>query len=58
MPLSKYFGGKGEKVMANMKNRYGSAKGEEIFYATTNKKGKKSKKRRSSLRDQLAAMEK
>jgi hypothetical protein len=58
MPLSEYFGGDGAKVMANMKNRYGSAKGEEIFYATANKKGKKPKKRKSSLRDQLAAMEK
>lgn len=38
MPLSKYFKGKGEKVMKNMKEQYGSERGERIFYATANKK--------------------
>lgn len=42
MPISKYFGGGGEKVMANMKGEYGEKEGERIFYATANKqKGKK-----------------
>lgn len=41
MPLKKYFGGHGEKVMASMKKEYGEKKGEEVFYATANKqKGK------------------
>lgn len=38
MPLNKYYGGKGEKVMADMKSRYGSEKGEKVFYATKNKR--------------------
>lgn len=37
MPVSKYFKGKGEKVMKSMKDRYGDKKGEQIFYATANK---------------------
>jgi hypothetical protein len=41
MPLSKYFKGKGESVMANMKNEYCGNKGEEVFYATANKHGEK-----------------
>jgi hypothetical protein len=38
MPLSKYFKGSGEKVMKNMKKQYGEKKGEQVFYATANKK--------------------
>lgn len=41
MPLSKYYGGHGEKVMADMKRRYGGEKGEEVFYATHNARKKK-----------------
>ena len=41
MPLSKYFGGKGEKVMRSMKKQYGEEKGERVFHATANKKKKK-----------------
>jgi len=41
MPISKYFKGSGEKVMANMKGRYGGKKGEEVFYGTANKTGMK-----------------
>lgn len=41
MPLNKYFGGGGEKVMDNMKKEYGSSKGKSVFYATANKKKKK-----------------
>lgn len=37
MPLSKYYGGKGESVMASMKKKYGKKKGERVFYATHNK---------------------
>lgn len=43
MPINKYFKGKGEKVMANMKSEYGEEKGENVFYATANKMKKKSK---------------
>jgi hypothetical protein len=38
MPLSKYFKGKGEKVMNAMKKQYGDEKGKQVFYATSNKK--------------------
>lgn len=46
MPISKYYGGKGDRVMASMKERYGDAKGERIFYATANKEGQKPEKKR------------
>lgn len=36
MPLSKYYGGHGEKVMESMKKQYGKDKGEKVFYATAN----------------------
>ncbi len=36
MPLSKHFSGRGEKVMSDMKKRYGE-RAEEVFYATENK---------------------
>lgn len=49
MPLSKYFAGSGEKVMATMKSEYGAKKGERVFYATANKRGKK-RKRHTLLR--------
>lgn len=38
MPLSKYFKGHGEEVMANMQKEYGPEKGKQVFYATANKK--------------------
>ena len=38
VPLSNYFGGGGEKVMANMKKTYGTKKAKKAFYATSNKK--------------------
>ena len=37
MPISKYYGGSGEKVMSSMKKQYGEEKGERVFYATANK---------------------
>ncbi len=40
MPLSKYFHGKGEKVMKSMKKKYGPEKAESVFYATANKNKK------------------
>lgn len=43
MPVSKYFKGRGEKVMRSMKKRYGKDKGESVFYATANKRKKKKK---------------
>jgi hypothetical protein len=39
MPISEYYKGSGEKVMASMKERYGEEKGKRVFYATANKKG-------------------
>ena len=52
MPLSKYFKGKGAKVMRSMKKQYGEKKGESIFYATANKmkKGKRGKKSKSGAK--------
>ena len=41
MPLSKYFGGKGEEVMKSMQKKHGKKKGKSIFYATANKKKSK-----------------
>lgn len=38
MPISEYYSGKGKKVMASMKKRYGSKKGKRVFYATANKR--------------------
>ena len=43
MPVSKYFKGHGNEVMANMKSQYGDKKGESVFYATANKQGAKAK---------------
>jgi hypothetical protein len=37
VPLSKYFGGHGEKVMAQMQKKHGKKKGKSMFYATANK---------------------
>ena len=44
MPISEYYKGKGRKVMASMKARYGEKKGKEVFYATANKMKMKPKK--------------
>ncbi len=55
MPMSKYnkhFGSKpgaAEKAKAAMRTQYGSKKGEQVFYATMNKK-------KSSLQDHIAEM--
>jgi hypothetical protein len=41
MPTSRYnryFGGNAAKALAEMKKRYGAAKGRRIFYATANKR--------------------
>lgn len=37
MPISEYYKGKGKKVMASMKKRYGPEAGKRVFYATANK---------------------
>jgi len=42
MPISSYFGGHGSEVMNNMTKEYGAKKGKQVFYATANKKKKKS----------------
>jgi hypothetical protein len=41
MPLSKYFGGHGEKVMRSMVKQYGKKKALQVFYVTANKRKKK-----------------
>lgn len=41
MPIDKYYGGHGKEVMKNMKTEYGAKKGEQVFYATKNKRKKK-----------------
>ena len=41
MPINKYFKGHGEEVKANMTKEYGAKKGEQVFYATANKRGEK-----------------
>lgn len=63
MPLSKYFKGKGEQVMQDMKDRYGDKGGERVFYATANSRpgmkpadeGKSKPKRRMTLGQRIAA---
>jgi hypothetical protein len=37
VPLSKYFGGSGRKVMRAMTEQYGAEKGKQVFYATAAK---------------------
>jgi hypothetical protein len=39
MPISKYFGGHGKSVMADMVARHGKKAGEREFYATANARG-------------------
>lgn len=39
MPIAKYFGGKGEKVMRQLVRAHGAKKAKQIFYATANKLG-------------------
>ena len=46
IPISKYFGGSGEKVLSNTKKQYGEKQGKSVFYALVNK----SKKREASPR--------
>lgn len=50
MPLSKYYGGKGESVMRSMKSRYGAKAGERVFYATANKRKKLKRRKRRHRR--------
>jgi hypothetical protein len=44
MPISKYYGGHGEKVMRETQAKYGDKKGKTVFYATANAQKKKEKK--------------
>lgn len=41
MPVGKYYGGHGRSVKKEMEKRYGKKKGNEVFYATANKEGKR-----------------
>jgi len=51
MPISKYFSGHGEKVMKAMKEEYGEKKGEQVFYATVNKRKASKKSKHHSCAD-------
>lgn len=50
MPLSKHYGGHGEKVMKSMMKTYGPEKAKEVFYATENKRKAGKKNPYSTLR--------
>lgn len=50
MPVSKYYKGHGEEVMANMKKEYGEKKGKQVFYAVANKQGQKPGKKAKKFR--------
>jgi hypothetical protein len=43
MPVSAYFGGKGDQVLAKMVREYGK-KGKQVFYATANAQNQTPKK--------------
>lgn len=53
MPISKYnnyFGGNANKAKSNMMAEYGSKKGEQVFYATKNKRKKRNPKQEAIQR--------
>lgn len=59
MPISKYFGGHGKEVMAEMKKKYGEKKGESVFYATENKrKSEESNRHKKALESPGSAVKK
>ena len=39
MPISKYFGGHGSSVMAELVKKHGADVGKRMFYAAANEKG-------------------
>ena len=41
MPVGKYFGGHGERVMKQMQAAHGAEAGKRAFYATANKQKKR-----------------
>ena len=45
MPISKYYHGHGEEVMADMKRRYKGEKAKKVFYATANARKMKPKEK-------------
>lgn len=55
MPINKYFKGHGKEVMANMKKEYGDKKGEQVFYAKSNKDKNKAKTRSARISKNLKA---
>lgn len=44
MPVSAYFKGKGDRVLADLIRRYGEKKGRAVFYALAAKRNLKPKK--------------
>ena len=57
MPISAYYKGHGEKVMADMEKRYGEKQGERVFYATANKRKMKPGQGGPSAKTQAAALD-
>lgn len=51
MPVSEYYKGKGESVMADMQKRYGAKKGKSVFYATANKRGLTAEDQASAIKE-------
>jgi len=51
MPISEYYGGKGEQVMRKMKDEYGEKTGERVFYATENKRKARRRRKRVVRKD-------
>lgn len=56
MPLSKYFGGHGAQVMADMQKKNGEKDGKSEFYATANKQDQAPSKpaKRKSIGQRMA----
>lgn len=56
MPISnydRYFGGNASKAKRAMTKRYGSERGESIFYATMNKRKKKGSPHSQAIRERM-----
>jgi hypothetical protein len=54
MPQSRYFKGRGRKVMRSMRGRYGAKRGKNIFYATVNKWRTRGTKRQKAAQPKRA----
>jgi hypothetical protein len=55
MPIERYFQGAGRKIMESMRKKYGDRKGEQVFYATAEKRKMKpvDSKIRKSMRSAM-----